>query len=507
MDSSLLDILKAFPKKKEEPPAVEVCSFNEQNFIGAQLKDLHEDHKEQYQEESFILSRPSMLMSSLFGNCKAQSTFITIPLKQKIHKKEVKVLYQRTIYILGISDSETVKGLKKLLLERVEGPSQEIVLLYEGRILLDEEKRLSDCGIKDACNIIAVPTSDGGDCLRFMQMVLDTMTKDLGHMKNSLNFLQKKYELETCLSVAAPKIIDNAKKENHDLKNVPEACLVAIVLWTSNVLYSELNQTLRENKDLSCWNVYLKHLINGLKLMPYYRGKVYRGFKVQKDVDVYKKGEIVNWKTVNALSKKKEVARGFSSSNGMMFEVAVFSSRDISSLSQYQFEEEVLILPYSRLEVIDVIKNPGEPVYIKLREIPIPRSPKVVFWVDDNPENNLRIAKEVENKDISCVFAVSTKDALRVINSFQWILLFHNADFRVITDMVRYEKEDGGANYQAGVDLVEKLHKDYKYNFEVLIYCGDTKRAQESCNARKLEQGFFSITNDFSKVEKFLNFK
>jgi len=221
--------------------------------------------------------------------------------------------------------------------------------------------------------------------------------------------------------------------------------------------------------------------------------------------EAYKSKQPVNWKTISAMSKKKEVAENFSSKNGMIFEVDV-SSRDISSLSMFSEEEEVLILPYSRLDVVDIIETPGEPVYIKLREIPIPRAPKVVFWVDDNPENNIEIAKAVEDKDISCVFAVSTEDALRVINSFQWVLLFQNADFRIITDMVRYEKEDGAANYTAGVDLVKKLFDDYQYNFEVLICCGDVERAQDSCNARNLK-GRFSITDDFDTVEKFLNFK
>jgi len=40
-------------------------------------------------------------------------------------------------------------------------------------------------------------------------------------------------------------------------------------------------------------------------------------------------------------------------------------------------------MPYSTLEVIDTKHKVGEADIVYLREIPVPRGNKVVFWVDD----------------------------------------------------------------------------------------------------------------------------
>jgi len=415
---------------------------------------------------------------------------------------KMNIRYQQTTYMLKVKNTATVEDFRGVLTPVIDRSAKETVLLYGGRILLNEERPLTEYEIADNSDIIVIPTSNGGDCLRFMQIIEDTMIKDLKFLQASLDFLQAQAELEEFISDALGSI-KGLKKKNEALKEKSDDGLVAIMLWSSNFLYQELNKALRESTDFSNWNVYLKHLLNGLKSMPYYRGKGYRGLRNYRDTDTYKKGQLVNWKTISALSKKEKVARGFSNENGTVFEVEVVSSRDVSSISIYAEEEEILMLPYSCLEVLDVIETPKQPVFIKLREIPIPRAPKVVFWVDDNPENNYHLAKEVEEKGISCVFCVSTKDALRVIDNYRWLLYFHKADFRIITDMVR--EEEGKINYTAGIDLVEKLFKDYQYNFEVLIFCQDTVRAKANCEAKKLK-GPFSITNDTKKVKEFLNF-
>jgi len=441
-------------------------------------------------------------------NIQKEST-IHLVLRLRGVEEEVKVgfrmniRYQQTTYLLEVKNSATVEDFRGVLTPVIDRPAKDTVLLYGGRILMDEKTALSEYKIEDNSDIIVIPTANGGDCLRFMQIIEDTVIRDLKFLQSSLDFLRAQEELGEFISEALDNI-KNLKKKNPNLKTKSDDGLVAIMLWSSNFLYQGLNKALRDGVDFSRWNVYLKYLLNGLKSMPYYRGKGYRGLRNYQDVNAYKKGELVNWKTISALSKDIQVAREFSNENGTIFEVEVVSSRDISSISVFAEEEEILMLPYSCLEVIDVIEAPKKPVYVKLREIPIPRAPKVVFWVDDNPENNYPLAWEVEERNISCVFCVSTKDALRVIDNYRWLLYFHQADFRIITDMVRYE--DGIANYTAGIDLVEKLFKDYKYNFEVLIYCQDTVRAKANCDAKKLK-GPFSITNDAKKVQQFLNFK
>jgi len=41
--------------------------------------------------------------------------------------------------------------------------------------------------------------------------------------------------------------------------------------------------------------------------------------------------------------------------------------------------------------------------------------------------------------------------------------------------MVRYE--NGKPNYEAGIDLMDIIFGKLKYTFEVMVFCGDVKRA------------------------------
>jgi len=556
MDS--FDDFAGFKKHEEEPPAVEVCSAPSSNFIGAVIPVEDEFHnnqsgviyiktfgggvlkipaeggdlirtiktkvKEKIENNGISDNELKLLFAGLtleddrslsdykiqkgttihllLGNENPGQMILESYSAMKEGQFELNVYYQDVTFKLNLQEAQTVKELKALIANTIVCSVTQIVLLYGGKILLDEEKGLIDSGILNHSNIIVAPALDGGDCLKFNQIIMDTKIKDLADLKASLDFLKLKQAIENFVVKAKAKIA-NIKQQKPELKNVSEEGLVSIMLWTSNVLYSDLNKDLRGSGDFSRWNIYLKNLLNGLNAMPYFRGTVYRGFKNYQDLKTYQKGELVYWTTVSALSKNKDTAKGFSNAKGTLFEVEVFSSRDISSVSAFPTEDEVIMPPHSCFEVIDVIQKPGEPVHVKLREIPTPRAPKVLFWADDIPEGNHSITKEIEKKGISCVFCVSTKDALRVIKKYRWLLYFANADFKIVSDMVR--KEDGKWNYTAGVDLVEKLMTDYKYNFEVLIFCGDRVKAQENCNARKL-QGRFSITNDPGKVREFLDF-
>ena len=335
-----------------------------------------------------------------------------------------------------------------------------------------------------------------------MQTVQDTLVKDLKHLKASLSFLNNQKLINEFFTEALDSLKTVATNQLFARFKVEE--LLPVMLWTTNILYKQANEALAKGLDLSTWSVYFKHFIVGLKHMPYYRGKVYRGLRNYQDLDTYRKGSIVNWRTVSGLSRLESIGKKFSNNEGTIFEVDVVSAKDVSQVSVYPDEEEVILLPYSCLEVMDVIQVEHGPVLIRLREIPIPRSPKVVFWVDDNPENNYRLAQELEEKNISCVFCTNTIDALKVIDNYRWLLYFNKSDFRIVTDMVRKEGEN--MNYTAGIDLLKALYQNYKYAFEVLVYCSDVKKAQENCEQGGLK-GPYSITCESTKLIEFVNFK
>ncbi len=55
--------------------------------------------------------------------------------------------------------------------------------------------------------------------------------------------------------------------------------VIAIKLYTSNILYRQINKYLREGKYQEKWIVFLRIITDALKKMPYYEKKCYRGIK------------------------------------------------------------------------------------------------------------------------------------------------------------------------------------------------------------------------------------
>jgi len=272
----------------------------------------------------------------------------------------------------------------------------------------------------------------------------------------------------------------------------------------------KVNNCLRDGTGLKFWRIFLQKFINGIKHFDFYKGKkAFRGFKHFKNVSDYEKGSIVCWNNIAALSKSFAVAQKFSKDEngkddtGTIFIVETLTARDISSISQYQEEEEVILQPYTYFEVVDVKENIDKPNFIVLKEISIPRSEKVVFWVDDKPEDNYEIAYELEIKGYSVVFCTSTKMAIKVIENFRWIVYFTNANIKIVTDMVR--NEEGKMNYEAGIDLIEEIRMKFHYSDEIMLFCKDITKTSENCKKRKLIDNF-KICNRLKLLREFLNF-
>ena len=77
------------------------------------------------------------------------------------------------------------------------------------------------------------------------------------------------------------------------------------------------------------------------------------------------------------------------------------SGRNISQFSSYPTEKEVTFLPYTYFRVVKY--EPGTEQFgqhvkkLYLEELPSPRLPRCVFWVDDNPQNNVELAHEIDD--------------------------------------------------------------------------------------------------------------
>ncbi|CAF1498120.1 unnamed protein product [Rotaria sordida] len=111
-------------------------------------------------------------------------------------------------------------------------------------------------------------------------------------------------------------------------------------------------------------------------------GKVFRGMMITKnDVQKYKVGSRILTKTFSSTSKQKDVASNFhknknNNTNDRLSTLCIYHIRnlrtalDIQHISLFEYEEEVLILPYSAFKIIDIKQNEknSPQVEIKLKE-------------------------------------------------------------------------------------------------------------------------------------------
>ena len=439
---------------------------------------------------------------------------------EKYEKSKIKFISEKSTKKIEDNNSEVIihilfKGKKfkifgnldydfkqiKLFLFKFLGifKKEDVIFLYLGKVIFDENKNLRFYKIINNSELIIIPSGFGGNRLRL------TSNNDISmDLFCSLDFFENKEDLEKLKFICEKKKEEFIKK----YKNIKNAIfpnsdeLMAILIWTSDLLYNSVNLSLRNNENPERWSIFINNIIRGIKYFPYYKGKIYRGFKDYKNLEVYKKGEIICWKNIISFSKLESIAREkFSNNEGMIFELESISSRDISSISLNKEEKEILLLPYSCFEIMEVIDEKNKPTYVKLKEIPLPFSPNIIFWVDDDPRRNYSLAFKLEMEGKSILFCVSTEDALRLIHNCSYLLHFGKSNFKIITDMVRVE--NGVINYYAGIDLLKELFNEYEYKYEVMIYCSDVISARKNCEKHEIF-GKFRISNKENELLFFL---
>ena len=240
---------------------------------------------------------------------------------------------------------------------------------------------------------------------------------------------------------------------------------------------------------------------------------MYRGISGLKDLSGYKKGEVVCWKRLSAFSKNKAESLRFClkySAHHALFEVNSIDGRYIAPISRYSKEEEVLFLPHSHFKVLqDPIKMKDEKskkeyFYIKLQQVQIPRSPKIVVWVDDNPQNNKKWIHKLEKQAISVVTCITTADAISIMNTYKWILMLRGSAIRIVTDMHR--NEDGISKPTAGIELIKQLRERYGFHNDILIFTGREKPTREHCEKHNAKKNVF-VTTKGKVLEDFVSHK
>eukprot|EP01083_Nonionella_stella_P228838 810650_1 len=494
-------------------------------------------------------------------------------------------------------------------------------LLFNG-CYLKEFALFKDCGIDSNAKIHLITNENGGNSLRYISwmesfesdgqnddkstnIILSTLTnlfqpsnkdKDdtndeearvnrllqVDHLRRSiLETVKDEDKIETVFQRAIQRI-EKAKQRNKNMQKLSDPMLYSLYLWTTNLIYKKLNIALESNEfvHLNQWKLYLYYLSVALKNLPYHFNKVvYRGISGVTDLSGYEKNKIVSFRRLTATSKSQVTGLFFAQRRkpSVLFEILSIDGRDISALSGFAGEEEVLFLPHSHFKITEIkiiksipmkrkpkiVKQKGDEdadpqpqirrsisngdqermvakrrvqysnddvihekedtkeqdvvldtkgleqhkedvIVIRMRQICTPRSSRVIVWVDDEPQNNMKYIHELERKQISVIICQSTQEATEILNSYQWILNLHDTKLRIVTDMVRKAKDE--VNYRAGIDLIERLRKEYKFDHQILIFCGNVKKARQQCVENKITQNVY-VTLSSKILRQFINFK
>lgn len=134
-------------------------------------------------------------------------------------------------------------------------------------------------------------------------------------------------------------------------------------------LYSQLNQTLRDpdRHKLKPWFLYLKLLMIALTKLPVTSTKtVWRGMR-HHDITKYKEGDEKIWWAFSSCTKSLNVLNSdlFLGQTGkrVIFSVETFDGRLVTEYSDFPDEEEILLLPGTRLKVFAKL-NPAPDLHI-----------------------------------------------------------------------------------------------------------------------------------------------
>jgi len=146
----------------------------------------------------------------------------------------------------------------------------------------------------------------------------------------------------------------------------------ALMLYTSNAIYSELNTLLRsENRNmLEKYMNYLRMFLEALIRLPKQNVTLWRGISIDLSTQ-YKVGDTVTWWGVSSCTSAKHVAEGFMHSCGGNCSFLTIDSKtatDISEISFYSSEKESLLAPGTQL-LVKSIKKDNKITHVHLEEV------------------------------------------------------------------------------------------------------------------------------------------
>jgi hypothetical protein len=163
---------------------------------------------------------------------------------------------------------------------------------------------------------------------------------------------------------------DTAKKFCRQNTTLSRNESAAIYLYTMpKPFYENLNKTFRaENPHaLKPWFAFLKLLITALSKLPSRPTTVWRG--VGGNIgSVFAENDVHTWRSINSCSSYVNVAGMFAGGTGILFCINAIHGKDITAYSVNQSEEEIILMPGTRLRVKSTQSEPNRLSIVHLEE-------------------------------------------------------------------------------------------------------------------------------------------
>ena len=155
------------------------------------------------------------------------------------------------------------------------------------------------------------------------------------------------------------KFAKDEKSNPHEGLTPDESACIYLYTMENIALYKILNGTIQDQQrqKLKPWFLFLKLFHSAVIKLPVRKQRVWRG--INKDVTKnqpyeFSKGRILTWWRITSCTRNIKVAEGFMQEHGQntLLSIDCESGRYIDKHSSYTNEEELILLPGTRLQVV-----------------------------------------------------------------------------------------------------------------------------------------------------------
>lgn len=164
----------------------------------------------------------------------------------------------------------------------------------------------------------------------------------------------------------------SAKQTGNPNKKMEAHLYGAIMLYTSNAIYKDLNAVLRseDRSKIKKYFQYLRLLLEAFNTLPQQHKTLWRGISVDL-YDSYSTGSTITWWGVSSCTADQNVAKNFMKGCGgkcSLLTVKTKTAADISEITFFGNEKENLLAPGTQLKVLSS-KREGKVTEITLEEV------------------------------------------------------------------------------------------------------------------------------------------